>query len=303
METVKALLILGKVLDAGNMSEVARELGISSSAVSQHIRQLERYYNIQLLNRTTRKISPTEAGNILWQGAKEIEQALAKTQQNLTALRTDFNGKVRLSLPSGFVESREIQRFIQLLEQTYPQIELILLTDDHIADLMDGSIDIALRAAEPEPNSQLIVRYLAQWRLCLCASPTYLAENPIRTPTDLLAQKWLKYNDSVFNNAFASLNLGQFRSHKILHCPTILAARTLAISGFGVTFQLAGEITPAIQKGELTIVLPDTPLPYYNLYAVTAHRTQSAKIEGVLKLLKMSFQPEVRDNHKRSIIP
>nr|WP_164997539.1 LysR family transcriptional regulator [Actinobacillus equuli] len=58
------------------MSQVARELGISSSAVSQHIRQLEKHYGIRVLNRTTRKISPTEAGQILWQGAKEIEHAL-----------------------------------------------------------------------------------------------------------------------------------------------------------------------------------------------------------------------------------
>ncbi|WGE87251.1 LysR family transcriptional regulator [Actinobacillus equuli subsp. haemolyticus] len=289
METVKALLILGKVLDAGNMSQVARELGISSSAVSQHIRQLEKHYGIRVLNRTTRKISPTEAGQILWQGAKEIEHALVTSQQNLTALQTDFKGKVRMSLPSGFIESKEIQHFIQRLEQTYPQIELILLTDDSIADLMDGSIDIAIRAAEPAPNSQLIVRYLTQWRLCLCASPAYLAENPIRTPTDLLAQKWLKYNDSVFNNAFSNLNLGQFRSSKILHCPTILAARTLAISGFGLTFQLEGEIASAIKKEELEIVLPHIQMPYYNLYAVTAHRKQSAKMECVLKLLKESF--------------
>ncbi|MBE2896512.1 LysR family transcriptional regulator [Pasteurellaceae bacterium HPA106] len=290
MDVIKAILMLGKVLEKENMSEVARELGISSSAVSQHIQQLEKHYDIKLLNRTTRRIKPTEAGLVMWQGAKNIKKSLLSAEENLIHLQTHFKGEVHLSLPSGFIESSEIKYFISSLTTDYPQIELILHTDDNIADLMEGKIDIAIRAAEPQPNSQLIVRYLTQWQLCLCASPNYLAKKPINSLNDLLIQKWIKYDNNIFDNAFSSLNLGAFASHNILYCPNILTARSLAISGFGITFQLMGEINTAVEKKELEIILPMLEMPSYNIYAVSAHRAQSAKVQCVLTLLKKAFK-------------
>ncbi|WP_081618458.1 LysR family transcriptional regulator [Actinobacillus capsulatus] len=84
MDTIKAMLILSRVLETGNMSAVARELGMSSSAVSQHIRNLEQHYQMKLLNRTTRQISPTAAGQILWQGARQISQTLTNRPCRIT---------------------------------------------------------------------------------------------------------------------------------------------------------------------------------------------------------------------------
>lgn len=292
METVKAMLIFSRVLEMGSMSAVARELGITSSAVSQHVRTLERHYNVQLLHRTTRKISPTSAGQVLWQGAKQISQTLVQTQLALAELQTEFIGKVVISLPTGFIDSVAIKQFIAGVKWQYPHIQLELVPDDHIADLMNEQLDIAIRAAEPDSNSLLITRYLTQWRLCICASPAYLMKNPIRTISDLASQRWIKYNETVFYNTFSSLGLGNIQLDNPFICSSITAAKSLAISGFGLTFQLFGEVEKFVEKGELEIILPEAEMPFYNLYAVTAHRTQSAKIEAILRLLKECFRGE-----------
>lgn len=288
MDTLKAMLILGKVIDSGNMSAVGRELGMSNAAVSQHIKQLERHYGMKLINRTTRYISPTSAGQILWQGAREISQILTKTQQNLTALKTEFSGVVTISLPSASIESSSIKRFLQQMNVQYPQIDIYLLPDDNVANLYQDSIDIALRATEPDGN--LIARFLTQWKLCICASPTYLANHPVNHLGDLAQGTWIHFDNKIFDNAFATMGLGKFSANKIIHCPIISSAKSLALEGFGLTLQLYGDIEHYVENGKLSIVLPNSPLSTHNLYAVTVHRNQSAKIDAVLNVLKQAFQ-------------
>lgn len=289
MDTLKAILIFNLVLEKGSMSAAAKELGITSSAVSQHIQLLEQHHRIKLLNRTTRKISPTAAGKLLWQGAKKISQTLAETQEALADLQIELTGSVIISLPTGFIDSQAVKRFLTEVKLQHPKIQLELIPDDHIADLMNERIDIAIRAAEPDPNSSLVARYLTKWQLCICASPTYLAEKQINNVTDLLSLDWIKYNETVFRNTLSSLGLEGVSPKNSCICSSITASKSLAISGFGLTIQLSGEIEQSLASKELVIVLPEIELPYYNLYAVTAHRTQSAKIQAILQLLKQSF--------------
>lgn len=94
MEQIKSMLILSKILEHGSMSKVARELGISASAVSQHLKQLEQFYNLKLLNRTTRQISPTSAGKVIWDGARQILANLNDIDKKLEQLKTEIYGNV-----------------------------------------------------------------------------------------------------------------------------------------------------------------------------------------------------------------
>lgn len=289
MEHLKSLFIFKQVLETGSMSQVAKNLNVSPSAISQQIQQLEKHYGLALIKRTTRSLTATEAGQILWQGMQKISQQLSQTEQQLSSLQTEFCGKVKLSLPLGFLLSRAVQQFLQQLSVLHPNIQLELLVDDQIVDMQSSQIDIAIRAAEPAPNSMLVARYLSSWQLCICASPNYLAQNPIKATQDLLKQQWIFYNQEVFNTAFHSLNLGDFQVAKPLFCNSILHAKTLSQQGQGLTLQLLGEIEQDLQNGTLTLVLPQQVLPQYRLYAVTAGRSQSAKIQAVLALLKDAF--------------
>lgn len=222
-------------------------------------------------------------------GAQQIQQALQQTQLQLAHLQTEFKGDVRLSLPTGFLDSLAVQRFLRQLAKQYPQICLHLLPDDNVVNLMERAVDIAIRAVELPPDSPLIARLLTVWQLGIYASPDYLQQNPISQLKDLAQAKWIKFSETAFNTAFHSLALGNFSAEKVIQCSSILFARTLALLGCGLTFQLSGEVAKYVQKGELIQLFPNYPMPQHQIYAVTSHRTQSAKINAVLTLLKTAF--------------
>ncbi|MDG6895542.1 hypothetical protein A6A20_07885 [Volucribacter amazonae] len=136
----------------------------------------------------------------------------------------------------------------------------------------------------------MIARYLASWQLVLCASPHYLQQHPINNLQELAQHDWIVSKDSVWQTLFQHTALSDIPCHRVLHCPLLLACRTLALAGQGITLQLAGEIAPYLQSGELVAVLPEISLPRYNLYAVTRQRQLPAKVSAVLGLLKDCFQ-------------
>lgn len=112
-----------------------------------------------------------------------------------------------------------------------------------------------------------------------------------RTKQILISLSGLKqdYSPPFLNTTFHCLALGDFSFEKVIQCSSISSARTLALSGCGLTFQLSGEVAKYVQKGELIQLFPNYPIPQHQIYAVTSHRTQSAKINAVLTLLKTAF--------------
>lgn len=290
MDQIKQILLFNQVLSLGSMSAAAKALSITPSAISQQLTQLEKHYGIKLLNRSTRQIQATEAGKALWQHAIKIQQQLTQAEQQLAELKHGITGKVSISLPSVFLNSLAICRFIEQLQQKYPNIQLHLEADDQIIDLWEKEIDIAIRAVEPMPDSELIARYLATWQLMICASPSYLLKKPIKNVQDLLHQQWIITQNTVWQQAFKQTELANIANEQTLYCPLLLGARQLVLAGQGLTFMLSGEAKPFIDQGQLQQVKIDLPLPTYNIYALTLERQVPAKISAVLELLKDCFK-------------
>lgn len=290
MEQFKLLYIFATVLKYGSMSAAATHLGMTASAVSQHLRKLERHYGMQLLKRNTRSLYPTEAGKALWHYANQLltlEQQLADT---LTQLQDEPSGQVSLSLPTSYSQLVAMQKVFRMLRQKYPKIHLLLNEDNRFANFEQDGIDIAIRAVLTPEQPDLIVRTLAVWQTWLCASPDYLAQHPIHQPSDLLSAHWLNHSNSVLQQTCHSLNLPEQLPQYRTDCPNSSAAdRTMAIAGLGVAILLEGDVKPAIERGELEVVLPHIPLPPRTIYAVTLHRSQSAKVRAVLEVLNACF--------------
>jgi DNA-binding transcriptional LysR family regulator len=99
---VAALILLVNILDAGNLSEAARRLGMTRANVSYHLNQLERSVGAQLVRRTTRRVEPTEIGVHLYEHGRRIQQELEAAQESVTTLGSTLQGRVRLSVPSGY---------------------------------------------------------------------------------------------------------------------------------------------------------------------------------------------------------
>lgn len=292
MEQAKLLIIFATVLKHGSMNASASHLGMTASAISQHIKRLEELYQIKLLNRTTRKLIPTEAGKTLWQYAQQLTELLEQTDYAMQHLREDTVGEVKITLPTGYIQMPIMQRVIQRLRIDFPAIRLIFWESDQIVNLLDKNVaDIAIRVVPQPDDENLIARPLATWQTLLCASPDYLRQSPIEKPQDLLSAHWLNFHNGVLLNTLNQLNLPTALPENRTDCThNASTARDLARLGLGVTILMSGDIAEDLRSGRLVQLLPDYPLPTRTIYAVTVNRAQSAKIRAVLEVLTEEFK-------------
>ena len=291
MEQAKLLIIFATVLKYGSMNAAAPHLRMTASAVSQAIRKLEDFYQIKLLHRTTRKLTPTEAGNIIWKYAEQIDRTLQHAEEEIQALRTEPMGEVRLTMPTAYSQHPFIQRAVQALLERYPKIRLVLEESEKIIDLWtENAPDIAIRVVMQLDNENLIARPLATWQTMLCASPDYLAKYPIEKAQDLLDAHWLNYHSGILQKTLAQLGLPNDLPIDRTDFPNNAnTARVFARLGAGVTILQEGDIADDLANGTLLRLLPQMPLPKRTIYATTANRTQSAKIQAVLSVLAEVF--------------
>ena len=290
MQDIKPLLVFAAVLEHGSMNAAAAALGMTPSAVSQHVSRLEAQHGVKLLHRSTRRLTPTDAGQALAQYCLRLRHTLADTLQALDNLKTEAAGDLNIALPSGMAHAPPFQAALQQLQQHYPAIRPQLYFSDILADLKQGDIDIALRGGNHALDApDLVARPLATWHWQIVAAPAYLAARPpINTPHQLAEQQWLHYLP-----IHAILLRGEERQvleiERSMLCNQLAAVSTLTQAGLGLSMQLSGETAALIAHGRLCVVLPDWTLPSVRIYAVTPHRVQSAKTEAALGILQRCF--------------
>ena len=294
MQDIKPLLVFAAVLEHGSMNAAAAALGMTPSAVSQHVSRLEAQHGVKLLHRSTRRLTPTDAGQALAQYCLRLRHTLADTLQALDNLKTEAAGDLNIALPSGMAHAPPFQAALQQLQQHYPAIRPQLYFSDTLADLKQGDIDIALRGGNHALDApDLVARPLATWHWQIVAAPAYLAARPpINTPHQLAEQQWLHYLP-IHANLLRGEERHVLEIERSMLCGQLAAVSTLTQAGLGLSMQLSGETAALITQGRLRVVLPDWTLPSVRIYAVTPHRVQSAKTEAALGILQRCFAAEV----------
>ena len=144
MDQLKRMAIFAEVVAAGSLTAAARQLGMTPSAVSQHLRQLEQALGLALLHRSTRRLSLTEAGERYHAGCAAMVAAARSAEQALARLRDEPEGELRLAAPLGF--GCLLARALGPLRR-HPKLTLRLLLDDAVIDLIEARVDLALRRA------------------------------------------------------------------------------------------------------------------------------------------------------------
>jgi DNA-binding transcriptional LysR family regulator len=163
---VAALILLVNILDAGNLSEAARRLGMTRANVSYHLNQLERSVGAQLVRRTTRRVEPTEIGVHLYEHGRRIQQELEAAQESVTTLGSTLQGRVRLSVPSGYGQLM-MSEWLIAFKSLYPGIVLEVMFENRVEDLMRNEVDIAVRVMS-DPPQNLVARYMGPVRYVAC---------------------------------------------------------------------------------------------------------------------------------------
>ncbi|MDO4879058.1 MAG: LysR family transcriptional regulator [Neisseria sp.] len=289
MQEVKPLLVFATLLEEKTMSAAAARLGMTASAVSQHIGRLERKYGVRLFNRNTRNLTPTDEGRVLAASCARLLDSLDGVSNALADIKGKAAGEVKIALPSGMAGNPVLQCALRRLRQEYPAITLRLNVGDGLLDLQRGTVDIALRGGEHAlDNPNLVARHLARWPYRICASPGYLADHPVASPDDLSSLYWLYAHDS-------RIAMRRGTEHFVLsvgagmYCSQLAALVQLAAAGLGAAVLVEGDMAAELAADRLRVVLPDWTLPSVDVYAVTPYRIQSAKIQAVMSVLLDTF--------------
>ena len=292
MDQLKRMAVFAEVVAAGSLTGAARRLGMTPSAVSQHLRQLEGALGLALIHRSTRKLTLTEAGARYVEGCNAMVAAARAAAQALDRLRDEPVGELRIAAPIGF--GGLLARALAPLRR-YPSLTLQLLLDDALVDLIEARVDIALRAGSL-PDSSLVARRLGAMGTQLCAAPAYLAERGWPgSPQDLVQHDWLGVRPlgSATQTLVLHSDAGEAATVVVssrAQASQVTALHALCVEGWGIGVVVSDDDRRALADGRLVPVLPGWKLPDLPVFAVTPRRgEQPAKVRHALALLETWF--------------
>jgi len=284
MDRLRRMAVFASVVERRSMRGAAAELGLTPSAVSQHLRRLERELGVALLHRTTRKLSPTVAGERYYEGCAEMVRAARLADERLAELRDELVGELRLAAPAGFAGPMLAEPLAPLLA-AHPRLRLTLVLHDENVDLTEHRIDVAVRVGTLD-DSRYVARRLAEWRAVLCAAPGYLAARPlVESPEALGALDWLLHgrDAGIIELAGPGGATCRLRVEARLNANSMPAVREFALAGLGVALQPEPEVRALFAQGRLVPVLPEWSTPPMAIHAITPRRdAQPAKVRAAI---------------------
>lgn len=274
MDRVDAMRAFVSVVTEGSFSRAATSLQLSPQLVSKYVLKLEERLNVRLLNRTTRKVSLTEAGTHYFQHAQHILLSIEEMDSQLGGLQQNPKGRLRISAPVSFA-SKHMAKLITDFQSHYPLVNVDLQLNDRKVDIVEEGFDITLRIGHLK-SSSLIAKRVAPIRLILCASPEYLKKNgtPNR-PEDLKDHRYLHYSYMEMEGkeeTYSWLKVKNSEHRGEFHCNNGDVLVNAAISGAGIALQPTFIASEAVSSGKLIIILPEFEPEALGLYAVYAHR-------------------------------
>ena len=192
MQDLNLFVIFARVVESGSFAEAARRMDISRSAVSKAVSKLEKNLGAQLLNRSTRHLSLTEAGTVLAEHAAHILDEAEQAERFVNNLQAEPRGMLKVSASVAFGTLHVAPALADFLSR-YPEIRIDLTITDRPVDLVGEGYDVIIRVTN-EPDVNLVARKLAPVRRKLCATPQYFQQNGIpQTPEDLIKHNCLDY--------------------------------------------------------------------------------------------------------------
>jgi DNA-binding transcriptional LysR family regulator len=295
MDRLAALQAFVKVVELGSFAKAAERLDLSTSAVSRQVSELEAHLDVRLLNRTTRRLSLTEAGQAFYEHAVQLVADLDEAEASVRASATVPKGTLRLTCGVSF-GIRYLAPVLADFAREHPQVVFDLDISDRAVDLVEEGYDLAVRIGSIGPQG-MVSRRLGWTQIVCCAAPAYLARTkaPLNTPEDLLGHECLSYVNVGLPNTWRFLDAAG-RHEDIRIAPRhranngqLLAA--LAMSGLGVVYTPDFIVAEEIRAGKLVRLLPDYRPPRSPIAAVyPSRRHLSAKVRVIVDYLARRFE-------------
>ena len=285
---------------AGSLSAAARELGITTPAVSKHLALMESRLGVSLVVRTTRRMSLTPEGELYLGSARRILGEIDGMEESLGLSKATPKGLLRVNATLGFGRSH-VAPLISRFVRKHPQVEVQLQLSVNPPPLTEDSFDVCVRFGAP-PDSRVIARYIAPNRRLLCASPAYLAKHGVpKIPNDLTKHNCIGIRQGEEAYGVWRLTSGRGKS------ATTEAVKTRgnlttndgeiavnwALEGHGVLMRAEWDIERYLRNGRLVHVLPQYHTPDADIHAVYPQRHQlAARVRAFVDFVALSLSQQ-----------
>jgi DNA-binding transcriptional LysR family regulator len=280
MDRLAAMDAFVRVVDAGSFSGAAKQLRMGQSAVSKAIVQLEERLSVRLLLRTTRGLTPTEAGRNFYERAKRSIEAADEAEVAARGAAATLSGRLRVQATVAFARLHVIPYLLAFLAQ-HPALDIDLVIDDRNINLVEFGIDIGLRIGQLS-NSTLTARKIAECQRLVIGTPRYFnAAGVPRIPADLVRHQVINYEQPLggatwtFRQGTAETSVNLYGR---VHLNTTVGVRGCVLADLGFAIASEWMFAPELEAKTVKPVLVDWSLPPVEAWAIfPAGRQTSAK--------------------------
>jgi DNA-binding transcriptional LysR family regulator len=282
---------------AGSLSAAARELGVTTPAVSKHLALMESRIGVPLIVRTTRRMSLTPEGELYLEHARRILGEIDGMETLLGLAKATPRGLLRVNATLGFGRSH-VAPLVSKFVRKHPQVEVQLQLSVNPPPLTEDSFDVCIRFGAP-PDARVIARHIAANRRVLCAAPAYLARHGTpKVPNDLARHNCIgiRQGDEAYGLWRLSSGKGRQTSTEAVKTRGNLAtndgeiAVNWALDGHGILMRAEWDIERYLRSGHLVQVLPQYSTPDADIHAVYPQRHQmAARVRAFVDFVALSF--------------
>ena len=293
MDRLTEMEAFATVVDQGGFTDAAKKLGISKSAVSKHVSALEARLGARLLNRTTRRVSPTEIGLAYYDRARRVLNDAGEADALVTSMQSAPSGLLRISVATDFGVNLLSPILGEFLRE-YPEITVNMVLNNRYVELISEGFDMAIRVGELE-DSSLRARKLTETTKSLIAAPSYFEKygKPQRID-DLNDHKLLHYANNAASAVWKlTAPSGEKRQVRTAGWLTVNDGQSLlnaAISGLGIAYLPSFLYADAMKAGLVEDAMPELPVEVQGIYAVyPPGRFTQPKVRAFIDFLVHAF--------------
>ena len=288
MDKLNAISVFCKVIETQSFTQAANQQNISVAMASKLVSQLEEHLKTRLLQRTTRKIVPTEAGMLYYQRCQAILLDLSEADSSISNMATSLQGNLLISVPRDFgllYISPNLPKFIELHPNLHVEIEF----EDKRVDLVAEGYDLALRIGYMQ-DSSLVARKISSSPMHFVAAPSYLEARGIPlTPDELEYHQGLLYKSSLNQVHWQSTKANQIQRYKIqskVVSNNGMALLEMTKAGLGISNSPSFFVKEALASGELVEILSEYKQKPLDIYVVYPNRRHlPAKVRAFIEFL------------------
>ncbi len=296
MRNTDDYIIFYHLVDQGSFSGAARQMDLTKSVISKRIAKLEQDLGVQLLYRTTRKITLSEAGQYFFEHAKSVYHAVTSAEESIIGLGKDLSGNIKITVPTISGELI-LPSAIAEFNSKYPDINIDMELDNRFVDIVNERFDLAIRTGVL-PDSSLIARKLVDANWIVCASPKYLARHGIpKHPTELE-----KHNCLVYAYQETGAREWAFKNGETIYHVTVdgnlcinnsSVLRNVALLGQGIIYVPRVLVYEDLKQGRLIQLFQDETAKCLGIYVVYPYtRQQPEKVKIFIDHLYATFQSQ-----------